>query len=166
MSFQNLRIGNQLYIIHKDEKVYVEIAQVTEPASAPMPKYKFATGVASYNPANQEMVVSVKAKLGDTVYDYQQLPPNLDTVDLGNNTTCTCSKDAAMAVLTSFKQQSVDALAMHDYHKSVVASCEEAILALNPEIAERQKQEEENKALRAEVTELKGMVAELLDKLK
>lgn len=165
MSFQNLRAGNQLYIIHKEEKAYVEIAQVTEPATAPMPKYKFANQ--AYNPnAAQEMVVSVKAKLGDMTYEYQQLPPNLDVVDLGNNTTCACSKDAAMAVLTSFKQMSADALAMHDYHVHVVESCDAAILDLNPEIAERQRQEEENKALRTEVSELKTMVAELLKSLK
>lgn len=165
MSFQNLRAGNKLYIVHKDEKAYVEIAQVTEPASAPEPKYKFAAGTPVYN-SSQELVVSVKAKLGDNIYEYQQLPPGLDLVDLGNNTICTCSKDAAIAELTGFKQRSSEALALTDYHKNVVASCEEALLMLMPEIAEKQRQEEENRALRAELSELKNMVAELTRQLK
>lgn len=166
MTFQNLRVGNKLYIVHKDEKAYVEIAQVTEPASAPMPKYKFA-GTTTYTPgASQEMVVSVKAKLGEVVYDYQQLPPSLDLVDLGNNTICTCSKEAAIDTLANFKQTSIDALAMQEYHTNVVASCDEAILALSPEIAERQRQEADTKALREELAELKSMVSELTKQLK
>ena len=51
-------------------------------------------------------------------------------------------------------------------HKSIIEGCKEAITVLNPEIAERKKADEENKALRQELSELKAMMAKFLKSME
>jgi cell shape-determining protein MreC len=48
----------------------------------------------------------------------------------------------------------------------VIQGCDKILQSLNPEIAEKQKQEEENKALREEINSLKEMFSEFMNKFK
>ncbi|WP_368128933.1 hypothetical protein [Bacteroides thetaiotaomicron] len=60
------------------------------------------------------------------------------------------------------RTRSLEILKSIDYHRTVVESCNRMMETLNPELAERQRQDAENKALRQEISELKAMMAELL----
>lgn len=156
--FQSLRNSNQFYILHKEANPYVEIGSVTN-VSAPIPKFP--------NPMfgqPQEMVVDVTVKVGESSFTFQKLPANVDIADFGNNgnIVVSCSKEAMNSEVASMKQKSSEVLNSVEYHRSVIMGCDKMLENLNPELAEKQRQEAETKALRAELSDLKSMFAEFM----
>ena len=153
MAFSNLRSGNQLYILHKDSVPTIEIGKVIS-ISQVSPKYG--------NMYSPEMVVDISANVNGQPTNFQKLPALGDIADFGNNIVLSCNKDAMSSEVTSMKQRSVDLINSVELHQNIIKGCDEILTQLNPEIEEKQRQEEENKALRDELNQLKEMFKEFL----
>ena len=158
MAFQNLRNSNQLFILHKDSIPTLELGKVTN-VSVPVPKYG-NTGI-----YNQEMVVDITADINGTSTNFQKLPATGEIADFGNNMVVSCNKEAMNSEITSMKQRSQDIINSIQEHQNIIKGCDEILKILNPEIVEKQRQEEENRALREEINSLKIMVKEFMSKL-
>lgn len=158
MAFQNIRVNNQLYILHKDSIPTLELGKVTN-VSLPFPKYQNAN---MYNP---EMVVDITATVNGTSTNFQKLPAINDIADFGNNMVVSCNREAMNSEIMAMKQRSKDIVDSVNRHQEIIASCDQILEQLNPEILEKQKQEQENKALREEINSLKEMFKEFMDKL-
>lgn len=154
MAFSNLRSGNQLYILHKDSIPTIEIGKVIS-ISQVATKY----GNNMYSP---EMVVDITANVNGQSTNFQKLPALGDIADFGNNIVLSCNKDAMSSEVSSMKQRSVDLINSVELHQNIIKGCDEILTQLNPEIKEKQRQEEENKALRDELNQLKDMFKEFL----
>ena len=157
MAFSNLRSGNQLYILHKDSIPTIEIGKVIS-ISQVSPKYG--------NMYSPEMVVDISANVNGQPTNFQKLPALGDIADFGNNIVLSCNKDAMSSEVTSMKQRSVDLINSVELHQNIIKGCDEILTQLNPEIKEKQRQEEENKALRDELNQLKDMFKEFLKQNK
>lgn len=153
MAFSNLRSGNQLYILHKDSVPTIEIGKVIS-ISQVSPKYG--------NMYSPEMVVDISASVNGQPTNFQKLPALGDIADFGNNIVLSCNKDAMSSEVISMKQRSVDLINSVELHQNIIKGCDEILTQLNPEIKEKQRQEEENKALRDELNQLKDMFKEFL----
>lgn len=153
MAFSNLRSGNQLYILHKDSVPTIEIGKVIS-ISQVSPKYG--------NMYSPEMVVDISASVNGQPTNFQKLPALGDIADFGNNIVLSCNKDAMSSEVLSMKQHSVDLINSIELHQNIIKGCDEILTQLNPEIKEKQRQEEENKALRDELNQLKEMFKEFL----
>lgn len=153
MAFSNLRSGNQLYILHKDSVPTIEIGKVIS-ISQVSPKYG--------NMYSPEMVVDISASINGQPTNFQKLPALGDIADFGNNIVLSCNKDAMSSEVLSMKQRSVDLINSVELHQNIIKGCDEILTQLNPEIKEKQRQEEENKALRDELNQLKDMFKEFL----
>ena len=153
MAFSNLRSGNQLYILHKDSVPTIEIGKVIS-ISQVSPKYG--------NMYSPEMVVDISASVNGQPTNFQKLPALGDIADFGNNIVLSCNKDAMSSEVLSMKQRSVDLINSVELHQNIIKGCDEILTQLNPEIKEKQRQEEENKALRDELNQLKDMFKEFL----
>lgn len=153
MAFSNLRSGNQLYILHKDSVPTIEIGKVIS-ISQLSPKYG--------NMYSPEMVVDISANVNGQPTNFQKLPALGDIADFGNNIVLSCNKDAMSSEVLSMKQRSVDLINSVELHQNIIKGCDEILTQLNPEIKEKQRQEEENKALRDELNQLKDMFKEFL----
>ena len=153
MAFSNLRSGNQLYILHKDSVPTIEIGKVIS-ISQVSPKYG--------NMYSPEMVVDISASVNGQPTNFQKLPALGDIADFGNNIVLSCNKDAMSSEVLSMKQRSVDLINSVELHQNIIKGCDEILTQLNPEIKEKQRQEEENKALRDELNQLKEMFKEFL----
>lgn len=158
MAFQNLRNSNQLFILHKDSVPTLELGKVIN-VSVPVPKYG-NTGI-----YNQEMVVDITADINGTSANFQKLPATGEIADFGNNMVVSCSKEAMNSEVSSMKQRSADIINSIEHHQNIIKGCDEILKVLNPEIMEKQRQEEENKALREEINSLKVMFREFMEKL-
>jgi hypothetical protein len=66
----------------------------------------------------------------------------------------------------SLKQKSVDLLNSTEYHKSLIASYDKLLSDFNPEMAEKQAQQQEICELRAQMTEMSKNMALLIEQLK
>ena len=158
MAFQNLRNNHQIYILHKDAIPTLDIGKITS-VSLPVPKYG---NTSMYN----DLVLDITADIDGKATNFQKLPANSEIADFGNNIVVAVSKDAMNNEVLSMKQRSLDIINSIEQHQSIIKGCDEILQILNPEIAEKQKQEQENKALREEINSLKEMFSEFINQFK
>ena len=158
MAFQNLRNNHQIYVLRKNTTPTLEIGKVTH-ISVPVPKY----GASSmYN----DLVLDITAEIDGKATNFQKLPANSEIADFGNNVVIAVSKEAMNNEVMSMKQRSMDILNSIEQHRSIIDGCDEILQVLNPEIAEKQRQEQENKALREEINSLKEMFSQFMNQFK
>ena len=158
MAFQNLRNNHQIYILKKDVIPTLEIGKITN-VSVPVPKYG---NTSMYN----DLIIDVTADIDGKTTSFQKIPANSEIADFGNNIVIATSKDAMNNEVVSMKQRSLDILNSVEQHQSIIKGCDEILQMLNPEIAEKQRQEQENKALREEINSLKEMFSEFINQFK
>ena len=158
MAFQNLRNNHQIYILRKDVTPILEIGKITN-VSVPVPKYG---NTSMYN----DLVLDITADVDGKSTNFQKLPANSEIADFGNSLVVATSKDAMNSEVMSMKQRSLDIINSVEQHRSIIQGCDEILQTLNPEIAEKQRQEEENKALREEINSLKEMFSEFVKSYK
>ena len=158
MAFQNLRNNHQIYILRKEAPPVLEIGKITG-VSAPVPKYG---NVSMYN----DLVIDIQVDVDGKATNFQKLPANSEIADFGNSLVVACNKDAMNNEILSMKQRSLDIINSVDEHQSIVQGCDKILQIINPEIAEKQKQEQENKALREELSSLKEMFTEFINQFK
>ena len=158
MAFQNLRNNHQIYILHKDATPTLELGKITY-ISVPVPKY-------GTNSMYNDLVLDITAEVDGKSTNFQKLPANSDIADFGNNIVVATSKESMSSEVMSMKQRSMDILNSIEQHQSIINGCDEILKVLNPEIAEKQRQEQENKALREEINSLKKMFSEFMNQFK
>ena len=158
MAFQNLRNNHQIYILHKDTMPTLEIGKITN-VSVPIPKYG---NTSMYT----DLILDITADVDGRSTNFQKLPANSEIADFGNNIVVAVSKEAMNSEVTSMKQRSLDILNSIEQHQTIIKGCDEILHILNPEIAEKQRQEQENKALREEINSLKEMFSEFMNQFK
>ena len=159
--FQNLRSGNQVFILHKDGHPSMEIGSIVS-VSVPMPKYQ----VPPVFGQAQEMVVDLVVKVNNVDTTYQKLPATADIADFGvSGVVISTSRDAMNAEVMSLKNKSIDAINSVDFHKGVIEGCDVILAGLNPEFAERQQQQAEINDLKAQMAELIKINKDLMSRL-
>ena len=158
MAFQNLRNNHQIYILKKDAVPTLSIGKVTN-VSVPVPKYG---NTSMYN----DLVLDITADVDGNSTNFQKIPANGEIADFGNSVVIATNKDAMNSEVMSMKQRSMDILSSVEQHQSIIQGCDEILQVLNPEIAEKQRQEQENKALREEINSLKELVSDFINQFK
>ena len=143
MMFQNLRANSQIYILHKEAKPYIEVASVSG-VSMPKPKYPLATPPLGQMP-QIEMVVDLSASINGQNTTFQGLP--------------------AGAEIAAMKQRSQEIVNSVSYHQGIIAGCDDMLNSLNPEFAEKVRQEQEIAALKEQMSSLMEMNRQLMQRL-
>lgn len=160
MPFQNLRVNSEFFILHKDGTPYIEVGSVSG-VSNPVPEFMQQPLPYGQPP---KMVVDITIKVGEQTVTFQKIPAMSDIADAnfsgGGNMVISGSRESMNAEVAAMRNRSSEILGSVDHHRSVMESCDKMLQVLNPEFAERQKQEAENKALRQELSELKAMMAD------
>lgn len=162
--FQSLRQANPFFILYKGENPRCEIGSVVS-VSSPTPK--FQNQFNAYQ-ANQEMVVDVKVKVGESTYTYNQLPANLAVADLnqeGVSVTVSSSRDALNSEVEAMLQRSRDIVDSVDHHRAVIVACEDMLKELNPKFAKEKAMEENITQLNNKVGGLEGTLQNIQDML-
>lgn len=159
--FQNLRTNNQLFILHREENPFVEIGSVVS-VSAPKPKYPMPSPIGTM--PQMEMVVDVVVGINGQNTTFQNLPAGADIADFGQNgnIVISCSRDAMNSEVSAIRQKSLDELSRRNFHENVIAGCDKILTALNPEFAEKQRQEQEIATLKGQMSEMSRNMADLM----
>lgn len=154
MAFQNLRNNHQIYILRKEDTPILETGKVIN-LTVPVPKYGNM-----YN--TNDLIMDITIDLDGRPTNFQKIPANSEIADFGKDIVIATSKEAMNSEILSMKQRSLDIINSIDQHKNIVQGCDQILEQLNPEIAEKQRQEKENKALREELNSLKEMFKEFI----
>lgn len=166
--FQNLRENQQIYVLTKNPNPSLDMGTVVK-IQGPMPKFQT-------NPTmmpQTEYVLDIVVSVNGINRTFQQLPVNKDSAEYVNEQTIIAvSRDAMNAELNSLKNESVAAIQRGRDEEAKLPVWDKLILQLNPEVAEKQRQEQEINALKNQMStmandnaELKSMVAKLLARL-
>lgn len=161
--FQSVRPNSPIYVLHKGDNPRLETGYVV---NQPIPKPKYQMPTAFGQP--HEMVVDLVIKLNDTTFNMNSIPAQLDIADSysnGENLVISDSRDAMNSEILSLKQKSIDLLNSVDYHKSLIASYDKLLSDFNPEMAEKQAQQQEISELRAQMNEMSRNMALLIKQL-
>lgn len=162
--FQSVRPNSPIYVLHKGDNPRLETGYV---ANQPIPKPKYQMPHTFGQP--QEMIVDLVIKLNDVSINLNSIPANLDIADSysnGESIVISDSREAMNAEIISLKQKSVDLLNSVDYHKSLINSYDKLLSDFNPEMAEKQAQQQEIAGLRNQIDELSKSMALLVKQLK
>jgi len=161
--FQSVRPNSQLYILHKGDKLALDVGYVTNQPIA-KPKYQIPQAFGQ----TQETVVDIIVKVGDTTINLNSIPANLDIADSysnGESIVVSTSREAMNAEILSIKQKSIDTLNSREFHNNRINECDTILGILNPEYAEKQTQKEEMNELKNQVSTLSAQVNRLVEAL-
>lgn len=162
--FQSVRPNSPIYVLHKGDNARLETGYVV---NQPIPKPKYQVPHNFGQP--QEMIVDLVVKLNDTTVNYNSLPAQADISDSfsnGENIVISDSRDAMNAEIMSTKQKSLDVINSVDYHKALVIQYDKLLSEFNPEVAEKQAQQQELATLRSQMDEMSKNMALLIEQLK
>lgn len=152
--FQSLRVNQQFYILTKGSNPRLDIGTVT---SVTTPQVKFPTipqGLGS----QPEYVVDVVVSVNGTTQTFQRLPANKEIADFGDgygNIVVSTSRDAMNNEIATLKNRSDEHIKRVDEEKQKIIIYESILQQLNPEYAEKQKQD-------AEIASLKNQMATMV----
>lgn len=162
--FQSVRPNSPIYVLHKGDNPRLETGYV---ANQPIPKPKYQMPHNFGQP--QEMIVDLVIKLNDVSMNLNSIPANLDIADSysnGENIVISDSRDAMNSEILSLKQKSIDIINSEPYHKNLVLTYDKILSDFNPEMAEKQAQQQEIASLRAQMNEMSKNMALLVEQLK
>lgn len=167
--FQSARVNQPIYILYKEAVPHLEIGTITQ-VTQPIYKYQAA---APYGQV-QEQVVDIYANVGGAQRQFLQLPANKESenyVKCGN-VFVTVSRDAMNAEISTLKNEAVGIINRVDEERQKIVKYDEILMQLNPEFAEKQRQEQEISTLKNQVAQLaqtnsnlESMMARLMEKL-
>lgn len=162
--FQSVRPNSPIYVFHKGDNPRLETGYV---ANQPIPKPKYQMPHNFGQP--QEMIVDLVIKLNDVSMNLNSIPANLDIADSysnGENIVISDSREAMNSEILSLKQKSVDIVNSVPYHKNLIQVYDKLLSDFNPEMAEKQAQQQEIANLRAQMNEMSQNMALLIEQLK
>lgn len=162
--FQSVRPNSPIYVLHKGDNARLETGYVV---NQPIPKPKYQIPHTFGQP--QEMIVDLVVKLNDTTVNYNSLPAQADISDSysnGESIVISDSRDAMNAEIMSTKQKSLDIINSIDFHKSLVNQYDKLLSDFNPEMAEKQAQQQELASLRSQMDQMSKSMALLIEQLK
>ena len=136
MDFNSLGVSAPFYILHKGEKLSLQIGTVKSKTD-PKPQFPTQTPAVFAGMAGQPSVVDVVVTLNGVDTPFNNLPVNTQTAQYNNGETLvSCSKEAMLQAVDGMIQTSKKALEQVGYHKNVLTEGEKMLETLNPTYAE------------------------------
>lgn len=163
--FKNLRSGQALYILHKDEKMFYEVATVVSVDNL-RPKGP------AINPyvQQQEMIVDIKAKIGSDNVNLPSVPADLTITDYkpSNGDKMVLASDLTVfnTEINSMLQNSQAILNSVDKHKSIIDACNLMLVQLNPQFAKEKEQEKKIESLESKLADMERIFGGGIEELK
>lgn len=166
--FQSLRNNQQFYILTKGANPRLDIGMVTA-VTQPVMKFPNMQQIGT----QPEYVVDVTVNVNGAAQQFQKLPAAKEFADFGvGNMFVSMSRDAMNAEIGNLKKMSEDHLRRVDEERAKISIYESILQQLNPEYAEKQRQEQEIATLKTQVTQIaqgysnmESMMSQLLAKL-
>lgn len=166
--FQNLRENQQIYVLTKTPTPSISMGTVVK-IKGPMQKFQTGPNMMPQT----EYVLDIILNVNGINRPFPQLPVNKDSAEyVDEQTILAMSRDAMNAELNSLKTESMNAIQRGRDEEARFPIWDELIIQLNPEVAEKQRQEQEIATLKNQVAQLaqtnsnlESMMSKLMDKL-
>lgn len=163
MDFKSLQPGQPVYIIYRNDKPRLVVAEVV---SRNEPHFNVNNPTAAIG-TNLKQVVDITAKNGEEVIPLGNLTADAETATYNNGAQFIgASQEAALREVDRMMAESRQVLDKVDYHQSVLAEGEKMLEVLNPQYKEAKAQKQDIADLRDQMGQLMQMVADLQQTMK
>lgn len=155
MTFKDIKQGYPVYMLHKEEDLKAGQGKVVTMTQPRFPQ--------QYSGQALAMVVDITIEENGANKTYT-MPADSSVVSAGN-TVLSTDREGILREVEAMKAESEDVLASMEKHKARAENCEKILTEWNPQLAEKKRQDERIGTLESGMSELKGMVKTLIEKL-
>jgi len=139
MDFQSLGVNAPFYILHKGERMNLQVGTVKSKTD-PKPQFPTQTPNIFAGVVQSPSVIDVVVSVNGSEIPFNNLPFNQETAQYNNGETLvSCSRESMLQAVDGMMQTSKKALEQVDYHKMVLKEGEKMIEILNPTYAENKR---------------------------
>lgn len=158
--FQHLRPNSTLYILHRGATPCLEYGQVVS-VTPIRTIYKTMPNATFPQPVQ---VVDIIVNINGNNVNLQEIPANVDLADdPRTGLLVSASREEMNTEVITMKQKSEEVLRSIDYHKNFLASCEQMLSVLNPEVAAKQQQDKEIAQMKQQIETMSQSMQSLIE---
>lgn len=154
MTYRDTKINDTIYILDKD-KMVLQQGRVT--ATSPHVNNTYNTMAAGQ--MMRDIAIEVDVKIATYT-----IPENLSVTFAGSIVLAT-SQQGLSSEIERMKSEAEQALAMMEHHKMVIERSSGLLAELNPHVREKMENERRFKSIESDMSGIKTMMQQLLDKL-
>lgn len=163
-----LRQGTPVYVLYKNEPRFA-VGKVAQVSNQYPPQFNFQQPL---NPNNIGMMVDLSIEVDGKTETYPRIPINSAIAEFPDKGVILSeTRDGIVNEITVIRNASQTALEQIDVHKRIIASCDQLLLDLNPQLKHEQEQagkiaklEEQLAGMSDQIAALTGMLSKSLGK--
>jgi len=147
----NLRAGTPVYILYKNEPRFA-VGKISQVSNQYPPQFNFQQPI---NPNTMGMMVDLSIEVDGKTETYPRIPINSSIAEFPDKGVILSeTRDGIVNEINVIRNASQTAIDQVDLHRRIIASCDQLLLDLNPQL--KHDQEQANKIARLE-EQLAGM---------
>lgn len=147
----NLRVGTPVYILYKNEPRFA-VGKISQVSNQYPPQFNFQQPI---NPNTMGMMVDLSIEVDGKTETYPRIPINSSIAEFPDKGVILSeTRDGIVNEINVIRNASQTAIDQVDLHRRIIASCDQLLLDLNPQL--KHDQEQANKIARLE-EQLAGM---------
>lgn len=165
-----LRQGTPVYVLYKNEPRFA-VGKVAQVSNQYPPQFNFQQPL---NPNNMGMMVDLSIDVDGKTESYPRIPINSSIAEFPDKGVILSeTRDGIVNEINVIRNASQTAIDQVDVHKKIIASCDQLLLDLNPQLKHEQEQagkiarlEEQLAGMSDQIAALTGMLSKSLGKKK
>lgn len=165
-----LRQGTPVFVLYKNEP-RVAVGKVAQVSNQYPPQFNFQQPL---NPQNLGMMVDLSIEVDGKTETYSRIPINSSIAEFPDKGVIVSeTRDGIVNEIGVIRNASQTAIEQVDVHKRIIASCDQLLLELNPQLKHEQEQagkiarlEEQLAGMSDQIAALTGMLSKSLGKKK
>lgn len=158
MLFKDLKIGYQVYTLHKGVILKAGVGKIIAISPSRFPQTQG-------NLQAMQMVVDITIEEDGQSRTYT-MPDSLSVSYAGNELVIATEREGILKEVESIKALNEDELSKIEARRQTVSECEKILTEWNPQFKEKRETEERFAKLETSMTDLKGMLSSLIKELK
>ena len=165
-----LRQGTPVYVLYKNEPRFA-VGKVAQVSNQYPPQFNFQQPI---NPSNMRMMVYLSIDVDGKTETYPRIPINSSIAEFPDKGVILSeTRDGIVNEINVIRNASQTAIDQVDLHRRIIASCDQLLLDLNPQLKHEQEQagkiarlEEQLAGMSDQIAALTGMLSKSLGKKK
>ena len=165
-----LRQGTPVYVLYKNEPRFA-VGKVAQVSNQYPPQFNFQQPI---NPNTMGMMVDLSIEVDGKTETYPRIPINSSIAEFPDKGVILSeTRDGIVNEINVIRNASQTAIDQVDVHKRIIASCDQLLLDLNPQLKHEQEQagkiarlEEQLAGMSDQIAALTGMLSKSLGKKK
>lgn len=166
----NLRVGTPVYILYKNEPRFA-VGKISQVSNQYPPQFNFQQPI---NPNTMGMMVDLSIEVDGKTETYPRIPINSSVAEFPDKGVILSeTRDGIVNEVNVIRNASQTAIDQVDLHKRIIASCDQLLLDLNPQLRHDQEQagkiarlEEQIAGMSEQIAAMTGLLSKSLGKKK